>query len=58
MIAAADLLKHANGKALIGDTGYDSNEFRNAVRTKKMKAVIHPKPERNTKLPLDRKLYL
>jgi len=57
MIAAPDLLDHAEGKALVGDTGYDSNEFRKAVRAKKIKAVIHPKPERNTKLTLDRNLY-
>ena len=27
LIAAPELLAHARGKALIGDTGYDSNEF-------------------------------
>ena len=28
MIAAHELLEHARGNALIGDTGYDSNDFR------------------------------
>ena len=41
MIAAEDLLAHARGKALIGDTGYDSNAFVAAVRAKGMRPVIH-----------------
>ena len=45
MMAAGDLLAHARGKALIGDTGYDSNAFLAAVRAKGMKPVIHSKPE-------------
>ena len=57
MIAARDLLEHARGKALIGDTGYDSNEFRRQIRGKGLKPVIHSKPERKRSLPLDRKLY-
>jgi transposase len=57
MIAADELLAHARGKALIGDTGYDSNRFRQAVRDKGMRPVIHSKPERLRKLPVVRKLY-
>jgi transposase len=57
MIAARELLEHARGKALIGDTGYDSNEFIEAVRSKKMKPVIHSKPERKKKHRLVRSLY-
>jgi transposase len=57
MVAATDLLDHARGKALIGDTGYDSNEFIVAVRQKGMKPVIHSKPERHLKHRLVRKLY-
>jgi hypothetical protein len=34
MIAAPELLDHARGNALIGDTGYDSNEFIKAVRAR------------------------
>ena len=41
MIAADELLAHARGKALIGDTGYDSNRFLRAVRDKGMRPVIH-----------------
>ncbi|WP_394829672.1 transposase [Pendulispora albinea] len=57
MMAADELLQHARGKALIGDTGYDSNRFLQAVHDKGMKPVIHPKPERLVKPRLARKLY-
>ena len=57
MIAADELLAHARGKALIGDTGYDSNRYRQAIRDKGMRPVIHSKPERSRKLPVLRKLY-
>jgi transposase len=57
MIAARELLAHARGRALIGDTGYDSNEFLAAVRAKGMRPVIHSKPERKRKHRLVRALY-
>lgn len=57
MIKAEELLEHAPGKALIADTGYDSNRFRQAVRGKKKRAVIGSKPERPRKLPKSRELY-
>lgn len=57
MSAARDLLEHANGKALIGDAGYDSNDFLQAVRDKGMKPVICPKPERTLKPRINRRLY-
>ena len=57
MIAAKELLAHARGRALIGDTGYDSNEFIQAVHARGMKPVIHSKPERLMKHRLVRKLY-
>jgi len=57
MIKAVDLLNFARGDALIGDTGYDSNEFIAEVRRRGLKPVIHPKPERKKKLRLDRSLY-
>ena len=57
MIAAEELLEHARGRALIGDTGYDSNAFLAAVRAKGMKPVIHSKPERKKKHRLARALY-
>ena len=57
MIMADELLAHAHGKALIADSGYDSNRFRQAVRDRGMKAVIGSKPERPRKLAKVRKLY-
>jgi transposase len=57
MTTALELLEHARGHALIGDTGYDSNDFLQAVRDKGMKPVIHSKPERKKKHRLARALY-
>jgi transposase len=57
MIMADELLAHAHGKALIADSGYDSNRFRQAVRDNGMKPVIGSKPERPRKLPKSRALY-
>ena len=45
MIAAPELLDHARGAALIGDTGYDSNEFRAELKARGIQAVISSKPE-------------
>ena len=57
MVAAEELLEHARGRALIGDTGYDSNEFRAEIKARGIKPVISSKPERKRALPKDRKLY-
>jgi transposase len=57
MVAARELLDHAHGGAFIGDTGYDSNEFREEIKAQGIKAVNHSKPERKRARPLDRKLY-
>jgi len=57
MMVADELLEHARGKALIADTGYDSNRFRQAVRDRKMKPVIGSKSQRPRKLPKSRELY-
>ena len=57
MIMADELLEHTQGKALIGDAGYDSDRFRQAIRDKGMKPVIGSKPERPRKLPKSRELY-
>jgi len=40
MTKAEELLAHANGKAFIGDTGYDSEPFAKQVRAKGMKFVV------------------
>lgn len=57
MVAAPELLEHARGKTLIGDTGYDSNAFLRAIRARGMTPVIHSKPQRKRKHRLSRKLY-
>ena len=57
LIAAPELLDYARGDALIGDTGYDSNEFRAELKARGIKAVISSKPERKRAIPKDRKLY-
>jgi transposase len=57
MIAAPELLDHCTGAALIGDTGYDSNEFRAELKARGIKAVISSKPERKRKIPKSRALY-
>ena len=57
MVAADELLAHARGKVLIGDTGYDSLPFLDAVRAKGMRPVVHARPERKKKRRLDRAFY-
>jgi transposase len=57
MVAARELLDFATGDALIGDTGYDSNDFRAELKARGIKAVISSKPERKRKIPKDRALY-
>jgi transposase len=57
MIAADELLANCRGKALIGDSGYDSDRFREAVRNRKMRPVIGSRPRRPRKLPKSRALY-
>jgi transposase len=57
MMMADELLDHARGKALIGDSGYDSDGFRQAVRSRNMRPVIGSNPRRRRKLPVNRALY-
>lgn len=57
LVAAPELLTHARGRAFVGDTGYDSNEFMAAIRAHGMVPVVHSKPERKKKHRLERKLY-
>ena len=57
MTKADELLENAQGRALIGDTGYDSNEFIRKIRRRGMKVVICCHPTRKKKRRLDRKLY-
>ena len=56
-VAEDIIAKHARGKALIADTGYDSDAIRSLLRDLGIKAVIHANPTRKNKPRLDRKRY-
>lgn len=58
MVAADELLEHAQGRAFIADTGYDSDDLAQKIRGRGMKVVICCNPSRkNNRRRLDRKLY-
>jgi len=58
MTKADELLEHAQGRALIGDTGYDSDVFARKIRRRAMKVVICSNPTRTkNRCRLDQKLY-
>ena len=58
MVAADELLEHAQGRALIGDAGYDSDDLTSKIRRRKMKVVICCNPTRKkNRRRLDRQLY-
>jgi transposase len=44
-------------KHLIGDEGYDSDEFRKALRAKKIKACIPPRSNRKVQRKYSKQLY-
>jgi len=46
-----------NAKVLIGDKGYDSDEFRDALKARKIKACIPPRSNRNTPSSYSKILY-
>jgi transposase len=54
---AESLLDHAQGQALIGDAGYDSERIRMRIKDLGMKAVIPSHPTRTVIHPYDQKLY-
>jgi transposase len=58
MTVADELLEHAQGRAFIGDTGYDSDDLARKIRRRGMKVVIccNPTRKRNRRR-LDRRLY-
>jgi transposase len=51
------MLLHAEGAAIIADTGYDSDSIAKCARSYNMKPVIHPHPCRKKRRRLDRRLY-
>src|SRR5512142_711115 len=56
-VAKEIITHHAQGKAVIADTAYDSDEIIAQVRALQMKPVISPHPRRSNKPRLDRKQY-
>ena len=46
-----------NAKVLIGDKGYDSDEFRDALKARKIKACIPPRSNRNEPSTYSKTLY-
>ena len=58
MTVADELLAHAQGRAFIGDTGYDSDDLARRIRRRGMKVVIccNPTRKRNRRR-LDKRLY-
>jgi transposase len=58
MTVADELLAHAQGRAFIGDTGYDSDDLARKIRRRGMKVVIccNPTRKRNRRR-LDRRIY-
>jgi len=58
MTAADELLAHAQGRAFIGDTGYDSDDLARKIRRRGMKVVISCNPTRKrNRRRLDRRRY-
>jgi IS5 family transposase len=51
------MILHADGPAIIADTGYDADRILACARKFKMKPVIHPHPCRKKKRRIDRQLY-
>src|SRR5216683_89047 len=51
------LLVNAEGKAVVGDSGYDGDRIRRAARTLGMTPVFHPHPCRKKPPRLNRRLY-
>jgi len=56
-VAKEIITHHAQGKAVIADTAYDSDEIISQVRAQQMKPVICPHPRRRKKPRLDRGKY-
>jgi len=54
---AESLLGHAQGRAFIGDTGYDSERIREAAKARGMKVVIPSHPTRKVSRRYDKRLY-
>ena len=54
---ADELLDNTEGAVVLADTAYDSNEIRESIRSRGLKAVISSHPNRTRAIPKNRKLY-
>lgn len=57
MIAADNLLDHAQGELFIADAAYDANSLRERLASEGRTAVIRPNPTRKDPPDYDRHLY-
>lgn len=58
MTVTAELLPHARGRAIVADSGYDSDALVRQIRRRGMKVVIACNPTRkHHRRRLDRRLY-
>ena len=60
MITSSPKFRHSsmpNAKVLIGDKGYDSDEFRDALNARKIKACIPPRSNRTAPRSYSKSLY-
>lgn len=57
VVEAPILIEAARGKDFIADKGYDSNAVIDAIRAKRMRAVIPPRESRKTKRHFDTHVY-
>jgi transposase len=55
--SAQALIQRQQAKAVIADKGYDTDEIREFIRSKKMKVVIPAKRNRKRQIRHDKKLY-
>lgn len=55
--SAAQLIEGMKAEAVIADKGYDSRDFRNLIRSKRMKVVIPPRSNRKRKYRYNRNAY-
>jgi transposase len=56
-VAAPIIEAHVRSEALIADTAYDSDAVRELLKSRRIKAVIHPSSSRKKKPRLDRRRY-
>jgi transposase len=54
---ADELVEHAQGKAFVADAGYDADRIREALKAKRIKAVIANGSGRAKKRRVEKKFY-